>query len=180
MSIKKDTITRILHWVFACFVIIMISLGFYMTNTEYSSNLYGWHKTLGVIFTMVIGIRLYWRIKHPWKSSTVLNKNDMTARSLIHCLLIILFLAMPLSGLLSSTYSGWGVHIFDIFIVPKNLNQIGEVTPINDFIYKTAKASHRILAYFFTALIFLHIIAVLKHHFINKDNTLINMLKNKS
>lgn len=147
-----------------------------MTNTEYTLELYQWHKSLGVIFSMLIGIRVYWSLKYPWQSSTTLNRNEALARNVIHHLLLIFLIAMPITGLLSSAYSGWSVHLFDLVIIPKNISAAGEVEPFNTTIYETAKLLHRIMAYIFTVLIFLHVAAVLKHHFIDKDNTLIRML----
>lgn len=150
-----------------------------MTHTEYNSDLFTWHKSLGVIFSLTIGMRIYWATRFPWKSSTKLNKYEGFARTNIHRSLIILFILMPVTGLLSSAYSGWSVHFFELTIVPKNINSLGKVEPFNAKVYETVKFLHKILAYCFTTLISLHVIAVLKHHFINKDRTLLEMLKRK-
>ena len=179
MNNSKNQITRIMHWSFSFFVLVMLTLGFYMISSEYNPDLYTWHKSLGVLFSLVIGLRIYWTIKHPWQSSTKLNKYENFARTNIHRILIFLFILMPVTGLLSSAYSGWSVHFFDFTIVPKNMNSLGKVEPFNLDIYKTVKFLHRIFAYSFTILISLHVFAVLKHHFINKDQTLLEMLKRK-
>lgn len=179
MKIKKDNITRILHWFFACFVLVMFGIGIYMTKTEFSLPVYNWHKSLGVIFFLLIGIRVYWSIKHPWKSSFVGNKKEKFARGVSHWSLLFMLIAMPVLGLLSSGYSGWSVHIFDLVIIPENFNSAGEVEPFNAYIYETSKLLHRWLAYIFLAIIILHIGVVLKHHLIDKDDVLKNMLKGK-
>lgn len=176
---KKDNITRILHWGFACFILILLCIGFYMTNTEYSPFLYQMHKSLGVIFSMLIGIRFYWRIRHPWKSSALQNKKEKQARNIIHILLMLLFFVMPILGLMCSGYSGFGVYLFDIEFIPQNINLAGQVEPFNIDLYESGKFLHKLLAKIFAALILLHIAAVLKHHFINKENTLTNMLNIK-
>lgn len=150
-----------------------------MKSIEFSLVLFQWHKSLGVIFSALIGIRIYWSIRHPWKSSFVGNKFEVFARSNTHTLLLVLLIAMPVTGLLSSAYSGFSVHLFDLIIVPENINAVGEVEPFNTAIYKAAKISHKVLAYTFATLIFLHILAVLKHHFIDKDRTLLKMLNGK-
>lgn len=177
MNNSKNHITRMLHWSFAFFILLMLTLGFYMTNSEYNTGLYTWHKSLGVLFSLVIALRIYWSIKHPWQSSIKLNKHENFVRTNIHRFLIFLFILMPVTGLLSSAYSGWSVHFFDFTIIPKNINSLGKVAPFNRDIYKTVKFLHRIFAYSFTILISLHVLAVLKHHFINKDQTLLEMLK---
>ncbi len=157
----------------------MLSLGYYMTNTPYSDGLYTWHKSLGVILSATIGIRIYWSIRHPWQSSTSLGKIESWARKVTHRLLVFLLFAMPASGLTSSAFSGWSVHVFNFTIVPKNLNAEGEVEAFSVTIYEAAKLTHEVLGYLFSTLILLHVAAVLKHHFLNKDQTLLEMLKFK-
>ena len=176
MRKNKDNITRILHWGFACFVLVILGIGFYMTNTEYSPYLYQMHKSLGVIFSLLIGIRLYWRIRHPWKSSAVENKYERIVRGVAHWLLMLLFFVMPILGLMCSGFSGFGVYLFNMEIIPQNINLEGDVEPFNINFYEMGKLLHKLLAKIFAALIFLHIIAVLKHHFIDKDITLKRML----
>lgn len=179
ISIMKDNITRILHWGFACFIIVILGIGFYMTNTEYSPYLYQMHKSLGVFFSLLIGVRIYWRIRHPWKSTTLENKYERKVRSVTYRLFMLLFFFMPILGLMCSAFSGFGVHLFDIEIIPQNLNLEGKVKPFNSNFYEVSKFLHKLLAKIFAALILLHISGILKHHFINKNNTLIRMLNNK-
>ena len=179
MKIKKGNITRTLHWFFACFVFVMLGIGIYMTKTEFYLPVYQWHKSLGVIFFLLIWIRLYRSIKHPWQSSFVGNKNEKLARGISHGLLLFMLIAMPVTGLLNSGFSGWSVHLFDLIIIPENFNSAGEVEPFNATIYETFKLLHRWLAYIFLAFIILHIVVVLKHHFIDKDDVLKHMLKGK-
>ena len=75
-----------------------------------------------------------------------------------------------------SALSGFGIHLFGTFIVPENFDIAGQITPINDTIYQSAKSLHNIFAYAFSIVITGHIAAALKHHFIIKDNTLKRML----
>ena len=48
----------------------------------------------------------------------------------------------------------------DIIIVPKNLNLAGEVVSYNETIYQAFKLSHRLLAYLFSGMIFIHVVTV--------------------
>lgn len=173
-SVDKK-VSRVLHWFFAGFVLVMISLGFTMTNSDYSAALYFWHKSLGVLFFAIIGIRLYWSIRRPWPSSAQGTGQERLVRS-VHKLLLVLLMAMPLTGFLSSAYSGYGAHLFGWVIVPQNVNALGQTEAFNAAVYETAKWLHRVMGYIFSVFISLHILAALKHHFINKDNTLRKML----
>jgi cytochrome b561 len=74
-----------------------------------------------------------------------------------------------ISGLLISFAGGQGLEIFDLFIIPgpnelfeNQATQAGEI--------------HHLVASGLMALVVLHTLAALKHHFIDKDTTLSNML----
>lgn len=153
----------------------MLSLGFTMTNSDYSPALYFWHKSLGMIFFAIIGIRLYWSIRRPWSSSAQGTGLEWLVRS-VHKLLLVLLMAMPLTGFLSSAFSGYSVHLFGLVIVPQNINNLGETEAFNAAVYETAKWLHRVMAYIFSVFISLHILAALKHQFIDRDETLRKML----
>jgi len=83
---------------------------------------------------------------------------------------------MPLTGFMSSGFSGFSVHNFDFVIIPENQTASGDIISYNDAAYQTAKVLHRAIGYILTALISVHILAALKHHFIDKDTTLSRML----
>ena len=176
----SDTITRILHWGFGCLLLVILSIGFYMTRTDFSAFLYQTHKSLGVIFSFLMGIRLYWQIRHPWKLTVLENKTERKVRGVTHWLLMFLFFVMPVLGLMCSGFSGFGVFLFDIELIPENFNLEGAVVPFNTTLYEAGKFLHKLLAKVFIVLIFLHVMAVLKHHFINKGTALMKMLGRKS
>ena len=175
-EVAQLNVTRIIHWSFACFLVTMLSIGFYMKNTAYSPDLYQIHKSLGVLFCLLVLGRLYWRIKHPWQSSSQ-GANKARLVKGVHLALIALMLLMPITGFMLSALSGFGIHLFGTFIVPEYFDAAGKITPINDTIYQASKTLHNIFAYTFSILITGHILAALKHHFVNKDNTLKLMLK---
>lgn len=171
----SQMVSRILHWAFGLFVLLMLSLGFTMTNTEYSHALYFWHKSLGVVFLLLIGLRVYWSLRHPWPSSASPSGLQWLVRC-VHGALLFFLMAMPITGFLSSAFSGYGAHFFGIVIVPENVNALGETEAFSAVTYESAKWLHRVMAYTFTLLIAVHILAALKHHFVDRDNTLRKML----
>ncbi len=176
MNESADKVTRALHWLSAFFILSMLSVGYYMTNTAYEADTYYWHKSIGVIVFTIVAIRLVWRTKHSWVSSAEGAKLHIWVK-LVHNLMFILFALMPLSGFLSSAFSGYGVSLFQLVIVPQNLNEVGEITAINQSVYLFCKTTHAYVSYALSSFICIHILAALKHHFIDKDNTLMRMLK---
>lgn len=174
MNNHSEVIARAVHWGFALFVISMLSIGFFMTNSTYNLATYQLHKSLGVIFLGLLAVRIYSRIKHPWRSSVVGSDKESVVK-VVHFVLLILMVAMPITGVLSSGFSGYSVHLFDLVIIPENHGPSGNIVPFNATAYEIAKLLHRVIAYALTALVCLHILAALKHHFIDKDTTLSRM-----
>ncbi|KZZ44246.1 hypothetical protein A3755_21060 [Oleiphilus sp. HI0085] len=84
-------------------------------------------------------------------------------------LYILMFLIMS-SGYLISTADGRGVGVFELFDVPALPSLIENQEDI-------AGEIHFYLAWTLIVLVILHVAGALKHHFINKDTTLVKMLR---
>jgi cytochrome b561 len=74
-----------------------------------------------------------------------------------------------LSGYLISTADGRGLEVFDWFSVPATLSGLDRQEDI-------AGEVHLYLAWTVIVLAALHALAALKHHFIDRDPTLMRML----
>jgi len=178
MDLSKETLKILIHWIFALFLICMISIGIYMTKTTYDLPTYQLHKSLGVIFFGIMFIRIYSTVKYPWQSSAI-GTNHEKVVNITHFGLLVLMVLMPVSGLISngfSGFSGFSVHLFNIIIVPENINELGKVVPFNATVYESAKSLHWMSGYTLATLIILHVLAAFKHHYINKDTVLKRML----
>lgn len=170
----KHNITRTLHWLMALLVIGLIALGFYMATTE-SYHLYDLHKSLGVLALILLVFRLIWRTIKPWQSSAK-NKSQEGLVQMAHRMLLILLLLMPVSGFSISGFGGHGVAFFGLQIIPSNYNESGEAIPFNKTLTEVGYFSHELVAYLFSFLIVIHVAAAMKHHLVDKDNTLKRML----
>lgn len=174
MKQHQERVTRAIHWSVAALVIFLLALGFYMTNTE-SFGYYPLHKSLGVIALMAVIARLYWRIKHPWSSSMKGTGKEKTVK-IAHTALIVLLVLMPITGMCLSGFGGYGVKLFGLELIASNYDEAGNAVPFNAFLADFGYAAHEIVGYVLSALIVLHVLAALKHHLIEKDNTLTRML----
>jgi len=176
MTIKDRSlgITRTIHWSMAIFIIALLSLGFYMANTE-SYGLYALHKSLGVFALIAIAFRLTWRTLKPWQSSAIGTKQEKLVKR-VHIALILLLALMPLSGLCLSGFGGYGVEFFGLPLIPSQYNEEGIAIPFNALLSDFGYIAHEVIAYMFTILLVLHVLAALKHHLLDKDNTLKRML----
>ncbi len=171
---RSLTITRSIHWSMAILVIPLATLGFYMANTQ-SYELYSLHKSFGVIALVLIIFRLFWRTLNPWQSSTKGTKTGKLVKR-AHIILLLLLMAMPITGFLLSGLGGHGVSVFGLPIIPTQHDSQGLAIPFNKTLSDFGYLAHEVIAYLFSAMVILHIFAALKHHLIDKDNTLKRML----
>lgn len=174
-KLSKRTIS--LHWIVAALAFTLLTLGIYMTNIQ-AYNLYTLHISLGVLFLAFAATRILWRIREGFpKSLGTLSNNHRKAAKLVHLTLLILTLVLPVSGIFMSYLAGYGVHFFGWTLLPVNLNPTThEPTALNEQWVTFFTIAHRIGAYAMIGLILLHAGAAFKHHFLDKDTTLLRML----
>lgn len=178
MAYQTQQVTRVLHWLSAFFIIGLLGSGIYMADgNDYA--LYDWHKAFGVIALLLVIIRLYHRKDNPWPSSAKGTSHEKYVQYM-HQFLLIACVLMPVSGLIYSGLGGFGVDVFSIEVIPSRYNEKAEVLAYNQAGSDLGKAVHYYLGYLMTALVIVHVFAALKHHFIDKDNTLSAMIKAKN
>jgi cytochrome b561 len=91
--------------------------------------------------------------------------------------LIIAIVVMPISGFIMSGAGGYGVSVFGLEIIAAQFDPIAkEAIPHNAALAGFMAEVHEIAGWTMIVAIVLHFFGALKHHFINKDNTLRRML----
>lgn len=162
------------HWVSALTIFALFGLGFYMVDLTYYDAWYKTapelHKSIGLIFFILMVLRLLWRQKQIKPQHLSSHSNlEIEAGKIIHNVLYMLIFIIMLSGYFISTADGRGIEIFKIITVPGVGSLIENQEDIAGFI-------HQWLAYLLITLAVLHALAALKHHFIDKDDTLNRMI----
>jgi len=162
-----------LHWLMALLIIGMIVAGFsfdFMEDSDFKFQLMGLHKATGVLILALALFRWYWTLSSE-KVTPLASYSDMTRR-LAHgnkWLLMLLMLGMPISGLGMSICAARAVNVYGLFTIPalaeKNREWLG-------FFHE----AHEILGYSIAVLVGLHLLFAIKHHWFDKDETLLRML----
>ena len=165
-----------IHWISALVVIGMFASGLWMVDLTYYSDWYKtaphWHKSIGLLLFVVTAYRLLIRLRGDRPASfgnRIENMTSKVVQGLIYGLLMVLFL----SGYLISTADGRAISVFNWFSVPG----FGAIVENQEDI---AGDIHFYVACTLIGLASLHAIAAFKHHFINKDDTLRQMLRLRS
>ncbi|RXZ36594.1 cytochrome b [Oxalobacteraceae bacterium CAVE-383] len=171
---KYGGIAILLHWLIALMIIGTFTLGLVMVDipglTPAKLKYFSWHKWSGVTILALACLRLLWRLTHaapPYPSS--MPRWQIGAAHLTHFLLYLLIFAVPLSGYFYTLSAGVPVVYFGIFPLPVVIGPHPE--------WKAAlKLTHYVLNMTLLAFVCLHVLAALKHHFIDRDEVLKRML----
>lgn len=154
------------HWLLAAMIIASFSFGVYMVDLPFSParlKQYNWHKWAGITILALSAARLLWRLTHrpPALSSTIPNW-QINASHASHMLLYVLFFAAPLAGWAYSSAAGFPVVYLGLVPLPDFVSPNRELAA-------TLKLVHRTLVYSLAALVVLHVLAAIKHQFIDRD-----------
>lgn len=164
-------IAILFHWIMAILIIGMLALGLYMSDLPRSLEklkLYGWHKETGLLILFLVILRLMWRIINITPRLDMPLWEKIAAR-VVHWAFYGFMIAMPITGWLLTSAAGLAPSFFGLFVMPTL------IAPDKDLMQLFAEI-HEWLAFSLIALIVLHVLAALKHFFIDKDNILQRML----
>ncbi|WP_440056467.1 cytochrome b (plasmid) [Pseudoalteromonas sp. T1lg65] len=178
MQNERHKMTRFIHWLSAVLVIGLLISGVLMTRGEVYS-LYDWHKSFGIISLFIIVVRVFYRRLNPWQSAAQGTPQQVVVNN-VHLFILFACVLMPTSGLMLSGFSGHGVALFGMEIISENIDAEGQVIAHSQMGYALSALVHEYLGYVLLLVVGLHIAAALKHHFIDKDHVLRNMLTGKS
>ena len=162
-----------LHWLIGIAVLGMLGAGFYMTDMRISPDklkIYMLHKSVGLSILALMIFRIVWRLTHrPPALPASLPNWQRIASYVSHGLLYLLLIAMPLSGWLMNSASGFPTKLFGVLPFPQLIEK-------SQSAFEFWKYSHGVIAISLCGLIGIHVLAALKHHFIDKDVILNRML----
>ncbi len=174
---NKQGYTRVaiaIHWVMAIAIFSQIIMGLYMTSLTYYDPGYRiwpwWHKSIGICLLILLCLRIIWRRMNPPPAPLESHQRwEVTTAHLTHITLYILIGIIAITGYLISTADGRGIDFFNLFTIPATITQIPDQEDITGLI-------HLYLSYLLLAVIGLHLAGALKHHFMDRDTTLLRMI----
>lgn len=175
MMASYTSVARVLHWLIAGLIVSQYVLAELGERAEHANSvvqqlgLLANHKSIGMtIFALAI-IRVLWRV---FNAPPALPANmpvwQTRASSLAHIALYGFLFAMPLSGWLMSSASAYSVSWFNLFVFP-------DLIAASEANTKLLKDIHEWLSDALLVIAIVHIVAALKHHYIDKDDVLSRM-----
>lgn len=167
-------IARMIHWTMVLLLVGLVALGLWMTELSYYDPWYhkapALHDSLGVVAFFLLIARFIWRISHPAPPHSARIKPwEKRLAQVIQVALYVLMAAIPITGYLITTAKGMSVDVFSLFSIPALVQTLPGLEDKAGYI-------HQILAWSLTGLAILHLSAALKHHFLDRDDTLLKMV----
>lgn len=165
----------VLHWTIALLIIGNVAGAWLAEGMPKPDRapIMGLHKAFGITILLLSLVQIGWRLTHkPPPLVATLKVWEAALAKVTHWLFYILILVLPLSGwaFVSSAGAGKPVSIFGLFNLPAL--PVGADKPT----IGTFKEMHEVLGYLMVALLLLHVVGALKHHFLDRDATLRRML----
>ena len=187
---KYTNVAIALHWLIGIAILFMFILGWFMTELPKESakttsfdifnlGLMTWevakeesprafyfnlHKSIGLTILMLIVLRIYWRFTH--RPPAFLNSMKLWEKRLAkatHLSLYLLMFLIPLSGIIMSAGSKYGIKWFGIKVIPGFDDKA-----IRELFFEF----HEIFGLLLLLLLIFHILGAIKHSIIDKDGTL--------
>ena len=164
-------LAKLFHWVTFALLIIQIPFGFYLVGMEFSDQKIDFeniHIFVGISIFYIVLLRLVWKLINPKpKKWLKAFKGQALIAGTNHFLLYVSVFAITISGVFKKLYMGEKLNFFMFQYAFKDSN-----FQLADSFYLL----HIYANYLLIALVSLHILAVITHHFFFKDKILKKML----
>lgn len=183
MKLRSDSrrwgaVTKTLHWIIALAVITLLCVGLWMIDLPISADkvrVYALHKSVGITVLALMLVRIAWRLNEKTRPELPFGMPgwERAAAWSSHLLLYAALIVMPLSGWLFNSAANFPLQWFGWLAIPGLTGPDPEIKAV-------ARAVHHWTAYALIALLSLHVLAALKHHILDRDETLRRMLPGRN
>lgn len=166
---RYNVVARTLHWLMALALTGLVIVGYTMKTLPRSPlklQVYSWHKWIGISLLVLVILRLLWRLfNRPPALPAGMSPFSRTLAHGGHAALYLLMVSIPLTGWLMSSAMGFQTVWFGVIPLPDLLSKD---RPLGELLVQV----HIFLNYALIAMVSLHILAALKHQFIDRDGLL--------
>lgn len=174
MQRSYTPIAKALHWAMAIVIVVAWAVGYYSSTLTLPQKIQTdsimIHKSIATVTLFLLAARIAWRLIRgtPGKASNMSALESAAARA-GHLLLYLCMIALPMSGWLWSSAAGYKIPVAELFFLPPLMSKTPALAPV-------FKQIHIVLAYTIAVLVGGHVLMALKHHFLDKGDSLRSML----
>lgn len=169
---RWGVLAKSFHWLMALGIVGAGVLGLIMTEMDRGMdklNMYALHKSIGLTVLALLLLRVLWRFIDRRPADEPMPRIQRICAHAVHGVLYLFMLAMPLSGWLFNSASGFPLQWFKAFNLPALVAK-------NEDLAELAIDAHELMFWVLVAVLVAHVGGALYHHFFERDNTLLRML----
>jgi cytochrome b561 len=166
------SVSRFNHWLGALFVIALLGIGLYFEDMPRGDARKFWrglHVAVGTVATLFLLFRVYWRARSTSPLALPQKPVLHMFSKVVHLALLVGIAVLAITGPLSIWSTGRPIAIFDVASIPSPF-------PAFRSLHEPLEDIHAFAADAMLYLIGLHLLGVIKHQFIDRDNILKRML----
>lgn len=168
-------VARLLHWLVAALIVAQYVLAELSEWAKEADSvverlaLLANHKSMGMTILVLVAVRLTWRLfNKPPVLPLAMPGWQKFSSHVAHWLIYGLIFCLPLSGWLMSSANSYSVSWFNLFVFP---DLVAADKSLADFFHST----HEIMTEVLFVVVVVHVLAALKHHYLDKDGVLSRM-----
>jgi cytochrome b561 len=165
------TVSRLNHWIGALFVLVLLGIGLYFSDMPRGAEKAYWralHIAIGTVAILFLLFRVVWRLRSTSPLALPQKPALQTVSKVVHIVLLAGIVVMVVSGPLIQWLGGRPFGIFSLVQFPSPFAK----SPIW---HDRVEVLHGWTAWLLIYAIGLHLLAVIKHQFIDRDNILARM-----
>jgi cytochrome b561 len=170
-SAAYGPVSRLNHWIGALFVLLLLGIGLYFSDMPRGLEKTFWrslHIAFGTIAIPFLLFRVWWRIRSASPAELPQAPALRRLSRVVHVLLLAGIVVMVVSGPLIQWTGGRPFGIFEWVKIPSPL-------PKSELWHDRLEVLHGWTAWVLLGLIGLHLLGVIKHQFISRDNIIARM-----
>jgi cytochrome b561 len=169
--------TIALHWLSGLLILVLLGLGWFMVHGDLTAStkfdLYQLHKSLGFLGLVLLLLRLGARLARPSPAPPpAMPRWERRAAQATHVAFYVLLAISALSGwlLASAAIIAIPTRFFGLFVIPNLVGPDPALSASMTFL-------HYLVSRLLIGLLILHVGAALKHHFIDRDDVFLRMVR---
>jgi len=166
-------VSQALHWLIVILILVMAYLGLTMVDlpaTPHKVFVFMLHKSVGITILVLVTLRLGWRLYAgtPDRLPGIPTWQSRIA-SLTHAALYLLLFALPISGWVVNSSTGFPLRWFNLLNLPA-------IATKSESLHAISTTVHEALFWTLAVLALVHAAAAIYHHLFQRDATLARML----
>lgn len=167
-------VSILIHWISALLILFLFGLGVYMVDLTYYDDWYHkgpeLHVSIGLLVLLIMLVRIVWRIVNPTPIDLPAKPVQQKTAKLVKLALYLFIFVVIISGYLMTTAEGQAASMFNVLKFPV-------ITQLSSANVDLAGEIHEYFAWAIIALVVLHALGALFHHFVMRDRTLVRIVK---